>query len=202
MTNPMQNLVADTLSRFRGSVRNWSGGLVTLDLDIVNVPHPVTELGTLGDNYWVGPSQVRNDIDRYAPTGTYDSIFVVWEPKDAASGQRIPTAAWGLTLPPGSWSNNSGFSSVITPTWAWWWTDSIAPEEVFIHEWMHQVLYWQEQHERLTLDLHSGGTYGYESVNGTWKRWLSDLMQGNVRDGNHFTGVDREMWAADQPTRP
>lgn len=200
MSNEMHDLLLNTLQRFGRSVESWSGGLATMDLDIVEVPHPVTELDRLGDNYWLGPRSVRDDLNRYAPQGSYDSIFVVWKARD--ENERIPIGGWGLTLPPGSWANGAGYSSIITPSDMWWWTDSLNPEEVFVHEWMHQVLYWQEQHSRLLLDLHDGANYGYESVNGTWKRWLSDLMQGTVRDGNQYTGVDREMWAVDQPTQP
>jgi len=200
MSGTMRDLVLNTVQRFSRSVNNWSGGNVAMDLDIVEVPHNVTALDRLGDGYWLGPRSVRDDLDHYAPDGTYDSIFVVWKARD--DKERIPVGGWGLTLPPGSWANGAGYSSIITPSEMWWWTDSTNPEEVFVHEWMHQVLYWQEQHERLSLDLHGGASYGYESVNGTWKRWLSDLMKGEVRDGNHYTGVDRAMWAADQPTRP
>jgi hypothetical protein len=201
MTNSMQNLLDSVLGKFHASVRNWSGGLVTMDLDIVRVPHPVTELGLLGSTYWVGPSQVRQDINDYAPAGSYDSVFVVWEAKDA-SGERVPTSAWGLTLPPGSWANGAGYSSIITPTWEWWWTDSVAPEEVFIHEWMHQVIYFNEQHDRPSVDLHAATDYGYSAVNGTWKRWLSDVMQGKVWDGQKFIGITPEYWAAGTPRNP
>jgi hypothetical protein len=196
----MHDLVLNTVNRFSRSVKTWSGGAVAMDLDIVEVPHAVTALDTFGSGYWLGPRSVRDDLNRYAPAGAYDSIFVVWKARDAV--ERIPIGGWGLTLPPGSWANGAGYSSIIAPSEMWWWTDSLNPEEVFVHEWMHQVLYWQEQQSRLTLDLHGGANYGYEAVNGTWKRWLSDIMQGNVRDGGHYTGVTREMWAADQPTQP
>jgi hypothetical protein len=201
MSSSMKNLVLDTLNRFHNSVRNWSGGLVTLDLDVVHVPHPVTELDALGSSYWVGPSSVREDIDTYAPTGKYDSIFVIWQAKDS-SGAMVPVGGWGLTLPPGSWANGAGYTSVITPTWEWWWTDSVAPEEVFIHEWMHQVIFFQESQGRPGIDLHAASRYGYEPVNNTWKRWLSDVMQGKVWDGQKYIGISAEMWAAGSPRNP
>ncbi|MEP7157854.1 MAG: hypothetical protein ABI797_00360 [Chloroflexota bacterium] len=200
MGSEMHDLVLNTLHRFPRAVANWSDGLVKMDLDIVEVPHAITSLDKLGAGYWVGPSSIEQDLDRYAPDGRYDSIFVVWKARD--QHEFVPVGGWGLSLPPGAWANGAGYSSIITPSDMWWWTDSVAPEEVFVHEWMHEVLYWQEQHGRLNLDLHAGESYGYQSTNGTWKRWLSDVMQGKVRDGNHFTGVDRDMWAADQPTKP
>lgn len=198
MGNAMHDLVLDTVDRYRRSVRSWSGGLAAIQLDVVDVPHPITELDSLGSGYWVGPHALEADIDQYAPTGSYDSIFVVWQSKDAA-GEIIPVGGWGLTLPPGSWANNAGYSSVITPSEMWWWTNSSAPEEVFIHEWMHQVVYWNEQSSGFDFDLHAGRSYGYDDADGTWKRWLSDVMQGRVREGANYVGVNAEMWAAGSP---
>jgi len=201
MSTQMHDLVLDTLGRFKRSIGTWSDDLVHMDLDIVEVPHPVTSLDYLGSGrYWVGPQAIEADMNQYAPTGSYDSIFVVWQARDAR--EIIPVGGWGLTLPPGSWANGAGYSSVITPSDMWWWTESAAPEEVFVHEWLHQVLYWNEQHDRLHLDLHAGASYGYHAENGNWRRWLSDVMTGNVWATDHYTGVSRDMWAADQPTRP
>jgi hypothetical protein len=201
MDTQMHNLVLDALGRFKRSVGTWSNDLVHMNLDIVEVPHPITSLDSLGSGrYWVGPHAVEADLDQYAPTGRYDSIFVVWQARDA--NEIIPVGSWGLTLPPGSWANGAGYSSVITPSDLWWWTNSVAPEEVFVHEWLHQVLYWNEQHDRLHLDLHAGASYGYQMQNGSWRSWLSDVMTGRVWDTDHYTGVSREMWTADQPTRP
>jgi hypothetical protein len=202
MSSSMKNLVLDTLSRFHRSVYNWSGGLAALDLDIVTVPHAITSLDTLGTyTYWVGPRSVEKDIDTYAPAGKYDSVFVIWEHKDS-SDEKVPVGGWGLTLPPGSWANGAGYSSVITPSYEWWWTDATYPEEVFVHEWMHQVIYFHENAGRLTFDLHAGESYGYSKTNGTWKAWLSDVMQGKVWDGNEYIGVTPELWAIGTPRNP
>jgi hypothetical protein len=201
MSSQMHDLVLDTLGRFKRSVGAWSNDLVHMNLDVIEVPHPITSLDYLGNGrYWVGPRAIEADMNEYAPTGSYDSIFVVWQSRDDT--EIIPVGGWGLTLPPGSWANGAGYSSVITPTALWWWTESAAPEEVFVHEWLHQVLYWNEQHDRLYLDLHAGASYGYHAENGNWRRWLSDVMTGRVWATDHYTGVSREMWAADQPTRP
>ena len=202
MSSSMKSLVQDTLGRFHNSVRNWSGGLVTLDLDVKTMTHPITSLGELGSSYWVGPAQVRDDINQFAPTGTYDSIFVIWQAKDA-SNEKVPVGGWGLTLPPGSWANGAGYSSVITPTWEWWWTGSAAPEEVLVHEWMHEVIYFNEQHDRPAVGLHDAEEYGYhQDAEGTWRPWLKDVMQGKVWDGTKFIGVTPEMWAAGSPRNP
>ena len=197
----MHELVLDTLDDFANSVGNWSDGTAALDLEVVEVPHKLTNLNEFGSGYWVGPQAVERDIDSYAPHGTYDSVLVIWQPKDDA-GVQVPVPGWGLTLGPGPWANGAGFSSITTPGEMWWWTGSDVPEEVFVHEWMHQVIFWNEAHDRLELDLHAGGSYGYEAAGGTWKRWLADVMTGAVRDGDRHIGIKPEMWSADQPTRP
>ena len=201
MTNTMYDLVRDTLGRFQTSVRSWSGGLARVDMTIVDVPHPLTNLDALGSDYWVGPNAVRNDMNTYAPVGAYDSIIVVYQPKDT-SGVAIPVPGWGLTIPDGSWSNRAGFSSVITPAQLWWWTDSAVPEDVFVHEWLHQVLFFHERHGRTSLDLHAGHDFGYSAVNGSWKAWYSDVMQGKVKDGNKLIGITGDIWAAGKPSAP
>jgi hypothetical protein len=201
MNDTMHDVLLDTLDRYQHSVRTWSAGYAAMDLTYVEVPHPITRLDKLGSGYWVGPDSVEADLDQYAPTGRYDSVFVVWQAKDD-SGEKVPVGGWGLTLPPGGWANGAGYSSIITPSQLWWWTSSDVPEEVFVHEWMHQVIYWNEQNDRMDFDLHAGSTYGYEQENGTWKRWLTDVMQGKVRDGDHFIGVGPDDWAAGTPTNP
>jgi hypothetical protein len=199
MSGAMRDLVVDTVDRFNTSVRTWSNGVAAMEMDVVDVPHGITSLDKLSSSYWVGPRSVEADIDQYAPTGTYDSIFVIWQAKDAA-GEKVPVGGWGLTLPPGGWANGAGYSSVITPSQMWWWTNSSAPEEVFVHEWMHQVVYHNENTQAgFDFDLHAGRDYGYDDSDGTWKRWLSDVMQGKVRNGDQLLGISRSMWAAGSP---
>ncbi|HUR16623.1 MAG TPA: hypothetical protein VMZ33_05020 [Candidatus Limnocylindrales bacterium] len=201
MSAEMHGLVLDTLRRTKSSVTGWSSGLAAMQLTVVDVPHPLRALDKLSNSYWVGPRSVEADINEYAPPGAYDSIFVVWESKDAA-GEKVPVGGWGLSLPPGSWANGAGYSSVTTPTQMWWWTSSEAPEEVFIHEWLHQVLYFHRDAGRMDFDLHAGAQYGYEPDNGSWKRWLADVMRGLVRDGNRYVGITPELWRAGSPTQP
>lgn len=201
MSNAMYDLVRQTLGQTVKSVSGWSGGLAAMNLTIVDVPHPLTRVDPLGNAYWVGPESVQADMDHYAPTGSYDSIFVVFHPRDD-NGVEVPIGGWGLTIPGGSWSNGAGFTSVITPGAMWWWTNSAAPEEVFIHEWLHQVIFFHQDANRMSLDLHAGRDYGYNDANGTWKAWYSDIMQGKVRDGNRTIGLSAEIWAAGKPTNP
>lgn len=201
MSDAMYDLVRNTLGRTVTTVGNWSGGLAAMNLTFVDVPTPLSKVDPLGSAYWVSPQSVEADMDRYAPTGTYDSVFVVFHPRDAA-GVEIPIGGWGLTIPGGSWSNNAGFTSVMTPAAMWWWTESAVPEEVFIHEWLHQVIFFHQDAGRLSLDLHAGRDYGYDDPNGTWKAWYSDIMQGKVRDGDRYIGLTAKIWAAGKPTAP
>lgn len=201
MSDSMYELVRDTVDRYRRSVTNWSNGLAAAALTVVDVPHPITKLDKLGSYYWVGPNATEDDLDRYAPTGKFDGVIVIWRARDS-SGVEVPVGAWGWSLPPGSYSNGAGYSSIITPSYQWWWTNSPAPQEVFVHEWLHQVIYFHRDAGRLDINLHAGANYGYDNSDGTWREWYSDIMQGRVWDGSRYIGLNAEMWAAGQPTNP
>ena len=201
MTATMRDLAGQVLRQYRNSVGNWSGGLAAVDMDIIDVPHALTSVNKFGGGYWVGPDSVSADLDRYAPPGEYDSVIVLWDSKDA-DGVEVPVAAWGLSMAPGWWANGAGYSSIIVPTHMSWWTDSAAPEEVFVHEWLHQVIYFQENAGRMRLDLHAAAQYGYTAKNGSYKVWYSDVMRGLVRDGGGYLGLSRQIWAAGTPSDP
>ena len=201
MSDAMHDLVLDTVARFQHSVSNWSSGMVEMPIDVVEVPHPLTSLDQFGSGYWVGPNSVEADINQYAPTGSYDSVFVIWQARDDA-GQEVPVGGWGLTLPPGTWANGAGYSSIIAPAALWWWSESPAPEEVFMHEWLHQVIFWNEGKARPSVDLHAPDRFGYGPTGGTYRGWLSDVMTGHVPDGDHMNGITAAMWAADKPSAP
>ena len=201
MRRSMHSMVVHNLRRAKQSVYNWSGGLVRWDLTIVEVPHALGRVDSFGGaSYWAGPVATARDVDQYAPKGKYDSVIVVWD-SQSANGIRVPVRAWGLSIGPGWWANGGGFTSVVTPLERWWWTSSPDPQEIFVHEWMHQVLYFEQAAGRLSgLDLHAGARYGYHAVNGSWKQWLSDVMRGRVWDGNHYTGMTAQIWADGTPT--
>jgi hypothetical protein len=201
MTNEMYDLMRKTVLQFAKSANTWSGGLAAVDMKIVDMPHPVTKLEAFGGGYWVSPTAVKSDLNTYAPSGTYDSVIVIWQPTDT-KGVSVPVPAWGLTMPDGSWSNNAGFSSIVTPHEMWWLTGSSAPEEVFVHEWMHQVIFFHERFKRTSIDLHAGGQYGYKDTNGSWKTWLMDVMQGKVKDGSKLIGISADTWKAGTPSAP
>jgi hypothetical protein len=201
MGDSMYSLALKTVRSTVGTVNSWSGGMAALNMSIVEVPRPMTGLEPFGSGYWASPASVRSDLDRYAPTGAYDSVIVIFLPKDA-NGVVIPVPAWGLSLAPGPWSNGAGFSSVKTPLDNSWWTDAKHPDEVFVHEWMHQVLFFHEARGNVSLDLHAEAKYGYTNTQGTWKEWLSDVMQGKVKDGKKLLGMNADAWKSGRPTAP
>ena len=199
MSDSMYNTATNAISRTVTAVNGWSGGLARWNMKFVDVPHAVTKVEPLASGYWLGTDSLVADIDRYAPAGTYDSIVVVWPTKDS-KGVMIPVPGWGLTLPPGPWANGAGFSSVQMGE-GWWWNQPY-PEEVFIHEWMHQVLFFHEYAGRLKFDLHASADFGYTPVNGSWKGWLSDVMQGRVDIGSTYSGVSPRLWQIGTPLNP
>ncbi|HWH24968.1 MAG TPA: hypothetical protein VNW68_08780, partial [Candidatus Limnocylindria bacterium] len=132
MPDEMLELVTGIAATTGNRIYNWSDGLADWQLTVALAERPLRQLEPLDNGYWVSPAVIEADLDRHAPAGRYDSVIVVWSPTGGELS--VPMPAWGLTLPPGEWSNGAGYSSIATPAEEWWWTAAAAPEELLVHE--------------------------------------------------------------------
>ena len=85
MTRDERAAVMDVVERLPATVRAWSDGLATLEpFDVVEVRRSVRSLSSSGGGrWWVGPREVRPELEAVAETGaTYDSVYALW-PCDA-----------------------------------------------------------------------------------------------------------------------
>jgi hypothetical protein len=185
------------------TVQAWSSGAAAVTYRIQQVPHPLTALTPYGDSYWVSPDNVHADIDTYAPDGTYDSVVVLWKSWNER-GQTVPIPGWGMTLRAGPWANGAGYTTIYIPPATWWWSGG-TPSEVFVHEWMHQVVHFYRAYGSPTIPSpDDAGRYGYTADSfGVWGRWLSDLMTGRVVDPTGAKlGIPPAVWSLGKPTQP
>lgn len=200
MSDELHALTLDVVDRIAPSVHAWSAGLANMALTVIEPRHPLKHLARFAGGYWVDPTAIAADLARYAPAGRFDSIIVVWPATDYA-GTTIPQPAWGLTLPPGPWANGAGFSSISAPESLSWWSSSVHPEEVFVHEWLHQVLYFHADAGLPSSDLDASTAYGYAAdADGSWQAWLSDVMTGRVSHADQSVGLGAQIWAEGTPT--
>jgi len=136
MTRDERAAIMGLVERLPKTVEAWSDGLATLDpLDIVEVRRSIRSLSSSGGGrWWVGPREVRPELESIAETGaTYDSIYALW-PGDPA----VPQCGWGCSVGPSDATFGAGYSSISTDHWQG--LPTVAdPEQGYVHEWLHQV---------------------------------------------------------------
>ncbi len=191
------------LETLPATVSAWSEGAATLDpFDLIVLRRPLGSLSSSGGGrWWVGPREVRPELEEVAATGaSYDSVFALW-PGDPD----IPQCGWGCTLGPSDATFGAGFSSISTDHWRSLATDP-DPAQGYVHEWLHQV---EAVYRALGLGeaelppLHDAGAYSstrsadeppfgasyaayHDGVGGrrparTWSPWYRDWMTGRLR---------------------
>ena len=115
MTRDERAAVMDVVERLPATVRAWSDDLATLEpFDVVEVRRSVRSLSSSGaGRWWVGPREVRPELEAVADTGaTYDSVYALW-PCEAS----VPQCGWGCSIGPSDATFGAGFSSISTDHW-------------------------------------------------------------------------------------
>lgn len=187
-------------------VTAWSDGLATLEpFDIVEVRRSIRSLSsTGGGRWWVGPREVRPELEPIAETGAaYDSVYALW-PGDPA----VPQCGWGCSIGPSDATFGAGFSSISTDHWRTLLTDP-DPEQGYVHEWLHQV---EAVYRALGLSeaelppLHDAGEFTstrpideppfgrsyaeyHDGGARTWAPWYGDWMTGRLAPTGEPQGV-------------
>lgn len=225
MSRDERAAVEAVVERLPGVIADWSEGAATLEpLDIVTVRRPIGGLSSSGGGrWWVGPREVRTELEEVAGTGArYDSVFALW-PGDP----EVPQCGWGCTLGPSDATFGAGFSSISTDHWRTL-ADDPDPAQGYVHEWLHQVeavfrglgvteTELPALHDagaftstrpvaeppfgRTYAEYHDGAA-GLAGAARTWSPWYRDWMTGRLRrageDASGAThpaiGLTRERW--------
>ena len=198
MTRDERAAVMDVVERLPATVEAWSDGLAALEpFDVVEVRRSIRSLSSSGGGrWWVGPREVRPELEAIAETGTiYDSVYALWP-----CAPDVPQCGWGCTVGPSEATFGAGFSSISTDHWRTLLTDP-DPAQGYVHEWLHQV---EHVYRALGIDeaelppLHDAGeftsarstdeppfgrTYAAYHDGGarTWAPWYRDWMTGRLQ---------------------
>jgi hypothetical protein len=146
-------------------------------------------------SYWPSPTDVREEIDRFAAPRSLESIFVLWPQNNLIDGTSVPSAGWGLGMAASAWSNHATYATVgNTESWVW---QIPMVGEVWLHEWLHGVCaYFASQgHLMPDGDADGGGRHGYtQSPVSGWTDYYRDLMTGSVLESGNATGIPPDAW--------
>ncbi|MDQ3328654.1 MAG: hypothetical protein M3506_09055, partial [Chloroflexota bacterium] len=198
MTSTDVSRAVENVKRVPGSVNTWSGGYAGMRQTIVYPANPIRSVTSLGSNgYWLGPSNIKADLDWFAPPGRYDSIFVIWR-HDDDRGNAIPSYGWGWTIGPSTGANGAGYSVVNIPDAHKAWPGA-TPEQIWMHEWTHQTIGFYGRKGWAMPDIHAPASYGYLREQ-YGKIFLSDVMRGRVPTSSGYIGLTGATWSSGTPT--
>jgi len=206
---------------------DFSEKAAIIKYDIVYVPLPITSLTLIGQlptmrgdsiqfkdgrpvfgsvnsttapsshSYWPSPNDTGDELDVYAPSGKYDSVFIHWAQCDFGSYQCIPSLGWGYGMQASDWSNGATYATVANGQDWWWQYPTIG--EIWLHEWLHGVspFYQSLGFPQPVGDADGGSSHGYEQSPTTgWSSYYRDLMTARVWEPEleMYTGIPSQAW--------
>lgn len=185
-----------SFQRFPSLVEELTSGGAGIDYQIRQVQRCLTSLTRVHKNtYWPSPDDTREELDRFASPGSFDSIFVLWPQRSLTDGTSVPSEAWGLGMKASSWSNQATYATVTNADSAVWQIPVVG--EVWLHEWLHGVCgYFRDRGYCMPAgDADGGARHGYiQSPVSGWTGYYRDLMRANVVDGGKATGIPLDAW--------
>jgi hypothetical protein len=192
----------NSFEKFPVLVEELTAGRASIQYQINRIERHLTSLTLIGQEmYWPSPDDTRDEIERFAPSGRYDSIFVLWPQRNLADGTSIPSGGWGLAIAASRWSNEATYAAVAnTETWRW---QIPMIGEVWLHEWLHGACAFFARKGYLMPhgDADGGARHGYnQSPVSGWIDYYRDLMSGNVLENGKRIGIPLGAWA-DTATR-
>lgn len=127
-----------SFQQFPTLVEELTSRRASIQYEVHRAERCLTSLTQMGeDMYWPSPTDTREEIDRLASTGSFDSIFVLWPQNNLLDGTSIRSTGWGLGMGASAWSNHATYATVgNAASWIW---QIPRPGEVWLHEWLHGV---------------------------------------------------------------
>jgi hypothetical protein len=167
-------------------------GRATMDvIEVDETLHKVSRDAMGG--FWVSPGDVKAELDRYAPKGRYDSIFIMWEPGTGQNAVDV-RAAWGMGPSTGGSDTNGATYAAVHPD---------TSSEGLVHEWLHGAGAFYRGLGFDVPDPHENRTFGFahDDKNGSWGAWYTSLLSGEMRRDGERCGYRERVWASGTPTK-
>ena len=191
--------IEDAVSSFRAFpalAANLTNGAARVTAHEMMTQEPLRSVSPHGENaFWPSPDDTRRELDRFAPPGSCESIFIFWPQHDFAANESVPGWAWGYGMGASDWTNRATYAAVANaPTVSW---TREAPGEVWLHEWLHGVCHHfaERGHVMPSRDADGAEVNGYvRSGKEGWTDYYRDLMSGQVKEGERSLGIPLAAW--------
>jgi hypothetical protein len=192
-TRPEIIYAVESFRAFPQLVAELTAGATQVEHRIVEVDAALRSLTKeRGPFFWPSPDDTRRELDKFAPAGSYKSIFIFWPQNDSQKRTAIPCRGWGLGMAASDWSNRATYAVVANaPSWVW---HHEAAGEVWLHEWLHGVCHHfaEQGHTMPTPDADGAEVHGYKRSQAVgWTGYYRDLLTGNVMENGKLVGIPR-----------
>lgn len=186
------------LSRFQDDCYEYSNGKMTANCDIIEVEEPITTISFSEEHgYYLSYIDVKNAIYNKVKQNEYDHVFVVCRMENEEGTVSIPINNNWIGLG-GMDIYGIGYSQIRINqnsnkhTYRYGITNQ-APEEVFLHEFLHTLERNLIENNYEIPELHDNEKYGYneEAIDGLMD-WYKDYMREEILDENtgKYIGLD------------
>ena len=189
------------MQRFQNSTNILSSGLINIEYDYIFTNETLKTItnDNVNGNYISG-KDVAHIIDPYLEQKEYDYIFIVAKLGDASKKVEIEVNDWiGL----GSMTYKGiGFSNIRIPSSEYnriyaYSSVNTFPEEVFVHEFLHDLERISKASKYDVPDLHDYEKYGYhnEPIVGQ-REWYRVYLTQKIYDTNteKYIGISPEIY--------
>jgi uncharacterized protein len=197
MTEELKGNIINAFKHLPNLIKDASENIVSSTYSIVEIQNPVTHISALTDDfYWLSNEDISNYLKLFAPKGLYDSVYVVWN----GGPIKTPRGAGGFFINEGT----TTFESLVAGQTSWWTEAGEAFGEPLLHEWLHGVCAFYQQHGFAMPDGDADGaeSHGYtRSATEGWMTYYRDLMRGEVWEPrfSRNTGISINAWAYGSP---
>lgn len=176
------------LERYKNDCYNYSKKRMAVNYEIKEVKEPITTI-TYSDEhgYFIGHKDVKDAIYQDAKNNEYDHVFIVCRMENESGTVSIPIFNNWIGLG-GMDMYGIGYSLVrlnknSNLTTYRFGISNRAPEEVYVHEFLHTLERNMTDNGYEVPALHDFEKYGYlESAMDGLDQWYKDYMAGNILD--------------------
>lgn len=184
------NLLKQDIDNFEYSLEKMSKGKIIPECNIVHVNETLTDISKDEINgYYIDVYDVYNQIDDVINSYEYDHLFFVFKSEDLNSEKINSESEIDWVGLGGMHYNNIGYSNIRLPVtnnngrhmFKYDRLKNTFPEEVFIHEFLHNLERVSRDYELDYIPIHNYSDYGYASETASkLKRWYTDFLNKEI----------------------